>query len=101
MRNSNELINIQQLIADDPLGYLLNQFYCMRKIYLAALLCCIGGIVLAQDINFRQTIRGIVVDEQSGNVLSNVTVTVEGIPDIASITDSAGAFKLLHVPIGR
>jgi len=73
----------------------------MKKGLLAVLLFCLGGIVTAQDINYRQTIRGTVVDEQSGNVLSNITVTIEGIPTIASITDSTGAFKLLRVPIAR
>src|SRR5689334_1087808 len=73
----------------------------MKKILLAALLCCLGGMIMAQDINYRQTIRGIVIDEQSGNVLSNITVTIEGIPSVASITDSTGTFKLVRVPIGR
>src|SRR5678809_1133240 len=73
----------------------------MKKILLAVLVFCLTGIAMAQDINYRQTIRGTVVDEQSGNVLSNITVTIEGIPSIASITDSTGAFKLLRVPIGR
>lgn len=73
----------------------------MKRMLLAVLVLCLGGMALSQDINYRQTIRGIILDEQSGNVLSNVTVTVEGMPSIASITDSTGAFKLLRVPIGR
>lgn len=73
----------------------------MKKILLAGLLLCLGGMVMSQDLNYRQTVRGTIVDEQSGNVLSNVTVTIEGMPSIASITDSTGAFKLLRVPIGR
>jgi hypothetical protein len=73
----------------------------MKKVLLAVLFISLGGMAMAQDINYRQTIRGTVVDEQSGNVLSNITVTIEGMPTISSITDSTGAFKLLRVPIVR
>ena len=54
----------------------------MKKYFLIMLFLCLGGMVMAQDINYRQTIRGIVLDEQSGNVLSNVTVTIEGLPPL-------------------
>jgi hypothetical protein len=57
--------------------------------------------MMAQDVSFRQTIKGTVVDEQSGNVLSNVTIVVDGFNSLACTTDSGGQFKLQHVPIGR
>jgi hypothetical protein len=55
----------------------------------------------AQTIQYTQTIKGTVVDEQSGNVLSNVTVMLDGSNSIAAITDSTGVFKLFNIPIGR
>ena len=51
---------------------------------------------------FTQTIKGFILDDQSGNILRNVTVQVDGIkPAIMAISDSAGSFKLSGVPIGR
>jgi hypothetical protein len=74
----------------------------MRKILFIAILISTGSALWAQTIVFRQTIRGVVVDEQSRNILSDVTVSLEGInPSIAGITDSTGNFKLLNVPVGR
>jgi len=53
-------------------------------------------------LRLAQVVRGVVVDDQSGNVLDNVTVIVDGIsPSIAGVTDSTGNFKLVQVPIGR
>lgn len=49
-----------------------------------------------------QTIKGNVTDEQSGNIISGVTLTVEGLqPLIAGNADSTGNFKLKNVPVGR
>ncbi len=57
---------------------------------------------MAQGPILTQTVKGIIIDEQSGNVLSNVTVQLEGVSAVgAVISDNAGNFKLLHVPIGR
>lgn len=58
-------------------------------------------IIIAQDIIFRQTIKGTIIDEQSGNVLQHASVTVEEINSSGDITDSLGNFKLKNVPIGR
>jgi CarboxypepD_reg-like domain/TonB-dependent Receptor Plug Domain len=56
----------------------------------------------AQKANLFQTIKGVVIDQQSGNPLRNATLVVEGsIPAISSNTDSQGVFKLVGVPIGR
>jgi len=56
----------------------------------------------AQNSSFTQTVKGIVLDEQSGNVLSGVTLTAETVqPAIAAATDSNGNFKLKNVPVGR
>lgn len=55
----------------------------------------------AQNISFTQTVKGLVLDEQSGHVLTGATVAAENIAAVTSITDSTGNFKLQHVPIGR
>jgi hypothetical protein len=52
----------------------------------------------AQDIYLKQVVKGTVIDEQSGNVLSNATVIGEG---TGTVTDSLGSFKLKNIPIGR
>jgi len=59
-------------------------------------------LAAAQNNLLTQTVKGTVTDEQSGNVLGDVTIVLEGIkPVIACISDSLGNFKLHHVPIGR
>jgi CarboxypepD_reg-like domain len=59
------------------------------------------NILSAQDATFTQTVKGTVIDEQSGNILSNVTVITEGLASSGDITDSLGNFRLKKVPIGR
>lgn len=49
---------------------------------------------------FTQTIKGIVIDEQSGNTLQGVSIVVENL-NTAAITDEKGVFSLTKVPIGR
>lgn len=56
----------------------------------------------AQKTTLTQTIKGVVIDQQSGNPLRNATLIIEGSnPVISSSTDSLGVFKLVAVPIGR
>jgi hypothetical protein len=54
----------------------------------------------AQNNSFTQTIKGTVIDEQSGNILEGVTIVIDNI-NINSITDNKGGFALQKVPIGR
>ncbi len=72
----------------------------MKNIILISLflLCAILG--KAQNAGFTQIIKGVVLDEQSGNILSNITIAIEG-TTIQTISDEKGSFKLLNVPIGR
>ncbi len=67
------------------------------------LLAGLWSLLTAAQINtLTQTVRGIVTDEQSGNILSSVTVMLEGAhPSIAGISDEKGSFRLQLVPIGR
>ena len=74
----------------------------MKKIVFATAALFFVYSVNAQEIHLKQTVKGIVTDQQSGNVLSHVTVRIEGVnPSIAGMTDSLGSFKLKNVPIGR
>ena len=74
----------------------------MRKLFFILCLLIEGFSGTAQSNGFTQTVKGTVVDDQSGNILRNVTVQVVGItPAITAISDSTGVFKLLNVPIGR
>ena len=74
----------------------------MKKAIFAAVLMLVSLLITAQHNYLTQTIKGTVIDEQSGNVLGNVTLLLEGVsPVIGCISDSAGNFKLQDVPIGR
>ena len=64
------------------------------------LLLTVFKLTNAQNNSFTQTIKGIVIDDQSNNVLPNVTITIEGLP-VNAITDEKGFFKLTNIPIGR
>ena len=73
----------------------------MKKLLLFALSVFCIGTIAAQNISFTQTVKGTILDEQSGNVLNGATVTVEGYQSKGNITDSTGVFKLTSIPIGR
>ncbi len=72
----------------------------MKQISLFILMLIVLKLANAQSNNFTQTIKGVVVDDQSGNTLPNVTITIDGIAK-NSVTDNNGFFKLSDVPIGR
>ncbi len=60
------------------------------------------SFIQAQKATLTQTIKGLVIDQQSGNPLRNATLIIEGSnPAISTNTDSFGVFKLVGVPIGR
>lgn len=72
----------------------------MSKLLLILLAFLPFSILTAQEL--RQTIRGVVLDEQSGNPLMHVSVSTENLqPVIAAVTDSMGQFKLPRIPAGR
>jgi hypothetical protein len=74
----------------------------MKKIFFIAATCFAALFSTAQNSIYTQTVKGIVIDEQSGNVLANATVLLETVkPSIASVTDAAGSFRLVNVPVGR
>ncbi len=73
-----------------------------RIILIIGIIVAAAGNLFAQVKSLTQVIKGTVIDEQSGNVLSHATVMVEGsVSPAGDITDSLGNFKLRNVPIGR
>lgn len=50
---------------------------------------------------FTQSIRGMVTDKNSGLPMPRVTVTVTGVRTLSATTNSAGAFRLSGIPVGR
>ena len=74
----------------------------MKLIFFLLLLSFAAVITQAQNAVFTQTIKGTVVDEQSGNVLAGVTIVASSIkPEKNCVTDNKGVFQLLYIPIGR
>ena len=74
----------------------------MRSIFLLIAILLSFQTLTAQNLSLAQTVRGTVIDEQSGNVLKNVTVSItEENKSFSTISDSLGNFKLTNVPIGR
>jgi hypothetical protein len=73
----------------------------MKKAVFFIALCFCFAFTQAQNASFTQTIKGIVLDEQSGNILPGVTVALDNAAAATVITDGSGNFKLLNVTIGR
>jgi hypothetical protein len=74
----------------------------MKKIVILAAAFFAALLANAQTNLYTQTVKGTVLDEQSGNILRNATVMLEGVrPAVAAVTDSAGSFRLSTVPVGR
>jgi hypothetical protein len=72
-----------------------------RAIIFTGILFC-SIFTQAQNTGLTQTIRGIVTDQQSGNILQNITVAInDAALQLNAITDENGNFKLERVPIGR
>lgn len=70
----------------------------MRRIVFLLIMLSVAFISKAQDTYLTQVVKGTVIDDQSGNVLSNATVMIDG---TGAVTDSFGNFKLKNIPIGR
>jgi hypothetical protein len=80
----------------------IHHLFIMRTMFILLSSIFLFQSLSAQTGDLTQTIRGTIMDEQSGNVLKNVTVVVgEDNLSISSISDSLGNFRLAGVPIGR
>lgn len=73
----------------------------MKRIFSFILALLSSGIIVAQNTNLTQVIRGTIIDEQSGNILSNASIMLDGSKSQGDIADSLGNFKLKNVPVGR
>ncbi len=71
-----------------------------KKFLLATLVMLVAISITAQNSYLTQTVKGIVIDEQSGTPLANVTVVTEG-SNIGTVTDATGSFALKNIPVGR
>lgn len=47
-----------------------------------------------------QTVRGVVLDQQSGRGVAQASVSIDGM-ELGAVTDSIGAFVIYKVPVGR
>jgi CarboxypepD_reg-like domain len=74
----------------------------MKAFLTSVAILCVTFFSQAQTTYLTQTVKGVVIDQQSGGALRNATVVVDGItPTIGSLTDAAGQFTLYQVPVGR
>jgi len=74
----------------------------MKKLILSTLLLLFAAGMYAQNLLPRQTIRGIITDEQSNQPLSGVTIRIETLDaQPSSISTATGAFSISEVPVGR
>jgi CarboxypepD_reg-like domain/TonB-dependent Receptor Plug Domain len=72
----------------------------MKRLLFISALTVLTLCASAQNNILTQTVKGTVIDEQSGNILSNATVLIESSSKTV-MTDETGNFKLTGVPIGR
>ena len=71
----------------------------MKKLILLSITILSILVSVAQNQLFTQTVKGTVMDDQSGNALAGVTVSIEGL--MPAITDNNGNFYLRKVAVGR
>ncbi len=72
----------------------------MKNLALTIALIFINFLVQAQALT--QTVRGLVMDEQSGTPLPGATIQVlNSDPILGTVTDFEGQFTLENVPVGR
>ena len=74
----------------------------MKKLMISAFFLLLAAGMYAQNLLPRQTIRGIIIDEQSNQPLSGVTIRIETLDaQPSSISTATGAFNISEVPVGR
>ncbi len=71
----------------------------MKKLILLFITIVAVFASFAQSNVFTQTVKGTVIDHQSGIALTGVTVIIEGLKPV--ITDNTGTFYIQKVAIGR
>ncbi len=74
----------------------------MKKIIFILVLFLYSEVIYCQNNSLlTQTIKGIVIDEQSGNTIAGVTIQIENFKLGNAITDNYGYFVIKNLPIGR
>ncbi|MBC7946837.1 MAG: TonB-dependent receptor [Chitinophagaceae bacterium] len=73
----------------------------MKKAFLFTVVSCMAIISYGQVITLTQTVKGAILDDQSGNYIANATITIEGKKDFGAVSDSLGFFWLRDIPVGR
>jgi hypothetical protein len=73
----------------------------MKNLFVFIIAIVSGLIATAQNNPITQTIRGTIIDHQSGNTLKAATIQLVNSKNNSTVSDSSGAFKLTNVPIGR
>ena len=73
----------------------------MKNLFVLLVALVSSFIASAQNNPITQTIRGTIVDHQSGNTLKAATIVLVNSNSNIAVSDSTGAFKLTSVPIGR
>ncbi|MEL6133600.1 MAG: carboxypeptidase-like regulatory domain-containing protein, partial [Bacteroidota bacterium] len=71
-----------------------------RSYILLTSLLLLGLILSVRGQNLTQTVRGKVIDQETGFPLIGARVWIEGTP-IGKNTDERGEFRLEDVPVGR
>jgi CarboxypepD_reg-like domain/TonB-dependent Receptor Plug Domain len=71
----------------------------MKKFLIFAIAFFSNTLAFAQSSSFTQTIKGIVIDEQSGSILAVATVAADN--GNTTLTDEKGSFKLTNIAVGR
>lgn len=72
----------------------------MKKLTAIIITLLVAASANSQSNSFNQTVKGIVIDEQSGNIITGVTISIEN-SKAATLTDGNGNFTISKVPIGR
>ncbi|RZM29247.1 MAG: TonB-dependent receptor [Pedobacter sp.] len=71
-----------------------------RTVTTVLFLCCLLSLAFSQ--NFNQTVRGVILDQDSKQPIEGTTITIAGSnPLKAILTDKDGSFRFDNMPIGR
>ena len=73
----------------------------MKKSILIFTLIIVNLFVLQGQTHYTQTVRGKVIDIESQSPIPGVAVLVNSEPQIVTISDAEGYFRLEGVPVGR
>ncbi len=72
----------------------------MKKLTVIIITLLASTASIAQNNTLHQTIKGIVIDEQSGNTIAGATINIEN-SKATTLADGSGNFTISKVPIGR